>query len=75
VIKLEETLDGYYKIGQRYSEIGILGDLVTCFAGGRDSNSICKTKCGGVQLFGADGYGPICGYINSGKHEFERLDR
>lgn len=70
---MEETLDEYYKIGNRYTEIGVLVDLVTCFAKCRDSDEICKTKCGGVLLFGSLKNRPICGYNCLNTHEFEEL--
>ena len=70
---MEETLDEYYKIGQRYEEIGVLIDLFTCLEGGRSNNKTCESKCGCVQLFGSLKNRSICGYNESGEPEFEKL--
>ena len=70
---MEETLDGYYKVGNRYTEIGVLVDLITCFATYSNSNKTCKTKCGGVLLFGSLKNRPICGYNFLNEPEFEKL--
>lgn len=70
---MEETLDGYYVIGQVYEEIGVLVDLVTCLKGDRDNDKVCKSKCGCVQLFGSLKNRPRCGYYLIDEPIFKKL--
>ena len=70
---MEETLDGHYKIGNVYCEIGVLVDLVTCFEGSRSNNGTCERSCGRVQLFGSLKNRTVCGYYSSGEPNFDKL--
>ncbi len=64
---MDKTLDGHYVIGERYEEIGVLIDLITCLEGARGHNETCESKCGCVQLFGSLKNRSICGYIEKFK--------
>lgn len=70
---MEETLDGHYKIGQEYEEIGVLVDFHMCFGEHKCLDETCITKCGGVLLFGSLKNRPICGYNEYDEPEFEKI--
>lgn len=70
---MEETLDGHYKIGQEYEEIGTLVDFATCFCEWSNKDSVCVNKCGGLLLFGSLCNVPVCGYNDMDEPEFEKL--